>query len=68
MNTAVQFSLNTIYNADRSLHNQASIAMINATQQPDVVGDESIKHKALACIDTEAVLKVRKKYLGLWKS
>ncbi len=33
----------------------------------DVVGDETIKAKALAWIETEADLKYRKKYAALWK-
>lgn len=34
----------------------------------DVVQDEKIKAKALALIETEADLKYRKKYAGLWKA
>ena len=33
----------------------------------DVVEDEAIKEKALALIETEADLKYRKKYAGVWK-
>lgn len=34
----------------------------------DAVGDESVKAKALAMIETEPDLKYRKKYLSLWRS
>lgn len=34
----------------------------------DVVKDESIREKALALIETEADLKYRKKYAGVWNS
>jgi hypothetical protein len=34
----------------------------------DAVGDEKIKEKALALIETEADLKYRKKYASVWKA
>lgn len=34
----------------------------------DSVGDEAIRQKALALIETEADLKYRKKYAGVWKA
>lgn len=34
----------------------------------DQTGDESIRQKALALVETESDLKYRKKYAGLWKT
>ena len=41
--------------------------IVNLRQIYDVVKDETVKAKALELIETEADLKYRKKYAGVWK-